>query len=338
MELKQAYISHAICHRYSVDPTKSLLNHQEVNLEKVDTEILRKFFINPFSKIKREYGFTHQVDMAYNVIYQTSLSVLNGMDFVEASQTIFKHLNAVSCKPSIKDGDIFVCKIEDIEVDGAYLEGLCIFKVESKNQFIETNVNAQGQLDFTTKVGFSTNKIDKAALIVFTDIQPTVIVIDKSKDTKFWKDEFLGLTLKNNDFSQTENVVRLLEGFVSDALKGSESLSNEKRIQILNKGMELIKDKGAVNISEIGEQIFEDPTINEQFEAYRKAFEEHNDIRFQDSFVVDKKGLSTAKTIRRIRLDDTAEIYLLKTGAFIERGFDSTSNQYYYKLFFSQEK
>lgn len=338
MELKQAYISHAICHRYSSDPTKSLLNHQEVNLDEVDGEILRKFFITPFSKIKREYGFTHMVDMAYNVIYQTSLSVLNGDNFVEASQTIFKHLSSVSNKPSIKDGDIFVCKIEDIEIEGSYLEGLCVFKIESKNQFIETTINSQGQLNLTTKTGFSTNKIDKAALIVFTDKQPTVIVIDKSKDTKFWKEEFLGLTLKSNNFSQTENVIRLLESFVSDELKMVEPMSKEKQIQFLNKGIELMKSKGSVNLSEIGYQIFEDTEITEKFEAYKKAFEEHRNVVFQDSFAVDNSGLTTAKSIRRIRLDDNAEIHLLKTGTFIERGFDSTSNLYYYKLLFSKEK
>ncbi|WP_286150937.1 nucleoid-associated protein [Bacteroides acidifaciens] len=338
MELKQAYISHAICHRYSSDPTKSLINHQEVNLDEVNAEILRKFFVNPFSNIKREYGFTHQVDLAYNVIYQISLSVLNGMNFVEASINIFKHLNSVSDKPSIKDGDIFVCKIEDIEINGSYLEGLCVFKIESKNQFIETNINTQGQLDLSTKIGFSTNKIDKAALIVFTDKQPTVIVIDKSKDTKFWKDDFLGLALKNNNFSQTENAVRLIEGFISDELNNNNPISKEKRIQILNKGIELMKAKDSVNLSDIGRQIFEDPLVVEQFEAYREAFEEHSNLTFQDSFAVDKTGLSTAKSIRRIRLDDNAEIYLLKTGTFIERGFDSTSNQYYYTLFFSREK
>lgn len=338
MELKQAYISHAICHRYSSDPMKSLMNNQEVNLEEVDAEILRKFFITPFSKIKREYGFTHRVDMAYNIIYQTSLLVLNGVNFVDASQTIFKHLNSVSEKPSIKDGDVFVCKIEDIEVDGSYLEGLCVFKIETKNQFIETNVNSQGHLDLSTKTGFSTNRIDKAALIVFTDKQPTVLIIDKSKDTKFWKEDFLGLILKNNNFSQTENTVRLLEGFVSEELNIDDSISKEKRIQFLNKGIELMKSNDSINLSEIGSQIFEDPSITEKFEAYRKAFEEHKNIMFQESFSVDKSGLSTVKSIRRIRLDDNAEIHLLKTGTFIERGFDAVSNLYYYKLLFSKEK
>lgn len=338
MELKQAYISQAICHRYSSDPTKSLLNDKEVNLDEVDATILRKFFITPFSKIKREFGFTHQVNLSFNVIYQISLSVLNGMDFVEASQAIFKHLNAVSNKPSIKDGDVFVCKIEDIEIDDSYLDGISIFKIEDKNQFIETNVNSNGQIDLSTKTGFSTNKIDKAALIVFTNNQPTVIVIDKSKDTKYWKEDFLGLSLKNNDFSQTENAVQLLESFVANELNKDNLISKEEQIQYLNRGIELMKSNSTVNLSEIGSQIFEDSAINEQFVEYRKAFEEHRNIAFQDTFVVDKSGLSTPKSLRRIRLDDNAEIHLLKTGSFIERGFDTSSNLYYYKLLFSKEK
>ena len=338
MELRQAYISHVICHRYCADPTKRLLNNQEVNLDEVDAEILKKFFITPFSKIKREYGFTHHVSMAYNVIYQTSISVLNDTNFIEVSQSIFKHLTSVSDNPSIKDGDIFVCKIEDIEVDGSYLEGLCIFKIETKNLFIETNINSRGELDLSTKTGFTSNKIDKAALIVFTENQPTVYIIDKSKDTKFWKEDFLGLTLKNNNFSQTENAVRLLEDFVSKELKTDDTISNEKRIQFLNKGIELMKSNNCVSLSEIGSQIFEDSSLTEKFEAYRKAFEEHKNIVFQESFSVDKSGLSTTKSIRRIRLDENAEIHLLKTGNYIERGFDSASNLYYYKLLFSKEK
>ena len=99
-----------------------------------------------------------------------------------------------------------------------------------------------------------------------------------------------------------------------------------------------MKSNNCVCLSDIGSQIFEDPSLTEKFEAYRKAFEEHKNIVFQESFSVDKSGLSTTKSIRRIRLDENAEIHLLKTGNFIERGFDSASNLYYYKLLFSKEK
>lgn len=41
---------------------------------------------------------------------------------------------------------------------------------------------------------------------------------------------------------------------------------------------------------------------------------------------------------RKISLDDTVELYLLKTGDFVERGYDDARGKYYYKLFFSKEK
>lgn len=209
-----------------------------IDLSEIDVELLRDFFVKPFSKIKREFGFTHPVDMSYNIIYQTSLSILNGSNFVEASQSIFKYLCAVSNKPSIKDGDVFVCKLEDIERDGAFYDGMCIFKIESKNPFIETSVDSEGRLGMSMKTGFSTNKIDKAALIIFTNHQPTVVIIDKSKDSKFWKDDFLGITLKQNSFSQTEDAIRLLENFIKDELVLNSSITQEKQIQSLNKGID----------------------------------------------------------------------------------------------------
>ena len=83
---------------------------------------------------------------------------------------------------------------------------------------------------------------------------------------------------------------------------------------------------------------FEDSKVAVQFDEYRKVFEEREQLKFQDLFEVDKKAISVTKTARRIKLDDTAEIHLMKTGNFIERGYDDGRGMYYYKLFFSKEK
>lgn len=59
-----------------------------------------------------------------------------------------------------------------------------------------------------------------------------------------------------------------------------------------------------------------------QFWAYCKAYEEREGVRLSDTFEADKKAISIPKKIRTIKLDDTAEINLMKTGSFIERGFE----------------
>lgn len=39
-----------------------------------------------------------------------------------------------------------------------------------------------------------------------------------------------------------------------------------------------------------------------------------------------------------IKLDDTVELYIMKIGQFIERGYDEAKGQKYYKIFFRKKK
>lgn len=61
-------------------------------------------------------------------------------------------------------------------------------------------------------------------------------------------------------------------------------------------------------------------------------------MKLSGLFDVDKKAVVLPKKVRTIKLDDTAEINLLKTGGFIERGYDEARGMNYYKLYFSNEK
>ena len=56
-------------------------------------------------------------------------------------------------------------------------------------------------------------------------------------------------------------------------------------------------------------------------------------MKLSGAFDVDKKAVTLPKKVRTIRLDDTAEINLLKTGGFIERGYDESWGMNYYKLY-----
>ena len=144
MELKEAYIDKIICHHFSIDPTKSLVNNALMNILELDSNVLKEFFIKPFANVKAEYSFSHPVDLSYNIIYQTALKMLNNENFVKCSQDVFRHLKAVSTLPSIKDGDLFVAKISDVVMGDSYYDGLGIFKIEQKSEFIETFLDENG--------------------------------------------------------------------------------------------------------------------------------------------------------------------------------------------------
>lgn len=74
------------------------------------------------------------------------------------------------------------------------------------------------------------------------------------------------------------------------------------------------------------------------FEEYRKIYEERENVNLEARLEVDKTALNIPRKLRKIKLDDTVELCLMKTGDFIERGFDENIGRKYYKIYFSKEK
>lgn len=338
MELKEAFINKIICHHYSQDAYKCLLNNTCMSVENLDSIILKDFFIKPFSTQKGEFSFSHPVSLDYNIVFQSALGLLDNGDFVKCSQDIFRHLQSVSTLPTIKDGDIFVAKVEDIIMNNSYYEGLGIFKIESKNDFIETFVDSKGNMQFSVKSGFPSNRIDKACLIVFSSEKPVCYLIDRSKDTKFWRQDFLGVVPRATSYSQSRSTMQMFKSFIEEQLPDVSKITKADQINLINKCSELMKEADMLNIDETARSLFKDSKITNQFAEYRKVFEQRESLILQDSFGVDKKAVAVLKSTRRIKLDDTAEIHLMKTGNFLERGFDDEKGMYYYKLYFSKEK
>lgn len=338
MELKEAFIDKIICHHYSQDTYRCLLNNACMSVENLDATVLRDFFIKPFSTQKGEYSFSHPVSLDYNIVFKSALALLENGDFVKCSQDIFRHLQSVSTLPTIKDGDIFVAKVEDIIMDNSYYEGLGIFKIESKSDFIETFVDSKGNMQFSVKSGFPSNRIDKACLIVFSSEKPVCYLIDRSKDTKFWRQDFLGVVPRATSYSQSRSTMQMFKSFIEEQLPDVSKITKADQINLINKCSELMKKTDVLKIDETARSLFKDEETANLFAEYRKVFEQREELTLKDSFGVDKKAVTVLKSSRRIRLDDTAEIHLMKTGNFLERGFDDEKGMYYYKLYFSKEK
>ena len=152
MNFKEAYIDKMICHRFSLDKQKCLINHKEMDMEKLNHIFLKDFFVKPFNREKVQYSFVHSIDLKYNIVYNTVIDIFKGGDFIENSISIFKYLDSVSTLPTIKDGDIFIVKIEDVLDDDTYCEAVGIFKIETKNEFIETTVDSSGNMNISVKI------------------------------------------------------------------------------------------------------------------------------------------------------------------------------------------
>ena len=338
MDLKEAYIDKMICHRFSLDKQKCLINHKDMDMGMLDPIFLKDFFVKPFRREKAQYSFVHSIDLKYNIVYNNVIDIFNGGDFIDKSISIFKYLDSVSTLPTIKDGDIFIVKIEDILVGDTYCEAVGIFKIESKNEFIETSVDSHGNMDVSVKSGYTSQKIDKACLIVFTEDIPVGFIIDKSKDSKFWRQDFLGMSTKVTPYNQSKVLVDLVEKFVKDKLTNESTISKSAQVEIVNNYTELVSKSENLSIEELQTKVFQDKKIRSMFEDYRKIYEERENVDLEVRMEVDKTALNIPRKLRKIKLDDTVELCLMKTGDFIERGFDENKGRNYYKIYFSKEK
>ena len=187
---------------------------------------------------------------------------------------------------------------------------------------------------FAIKNGFASNKIDKACLIVFTEEVPRCFVIDTSNDTIFWRQEFLGVIPKSNSYSQSKAAIQVFQSFVKDELKERTDLSREEEVSLLNRWTEEVKNADRFEVKQVVAQVLEDEDLRDAFSEYCRVYEEREGIKLGGGFDVDKKAISLPKKMRTIKLDDTVEINLMKTGPFIERGYDERRGMNYYKLFF----
>lgn len=338
MNIKDALIDRVICHHFSSDATKCVINNAEMNLRNENQEILKEFFLKPFANKKNEYVFSHHVDLKYNVVYQIILNMFQGADFVQSSVDLYKHLHAISTSPTIKDGDVFVVKVEDVLIGNTYYEGIGVVKIETKKEFIETTINQQGELQINIKKGFSANKIDKACLVIFTEYTPKVFIIDNSKDTKFWKDDFLGVIPSNNSYNNSHNIIEVFTDFVVNKLGKENQVPKSEQVDLINRCNEVLLNADEANVNEISKLVFQDKKYEQLFLTYKAEYEARTGNNIADQFEIDKKAISINRSSRCIKLDDTAELHLYKTGNFIERGFDESKNMYYYKLYFSKEK
>ena len=188
------------------------------------------------------------------------------------------------------------------------------------------------------KRGFSSNKIDKACLIVFTKHTPTVLIVDNSKDAKFWKDDFLGVIPCNNSYNNSHNIIDVFTDFIVNKLGQERKISKSEQVNLVNRCNEILLNTEEVNVAEMSKLIFQDKEYEQLFLSYKEEYETRTGNNIADRFEIDAKAINIHRASRCIKLDDTAELHLFKTGNYIERGFDEFKNMYYYKLYFSIEK
>ena len=242
--------------------------------------LLLEHYLLPLTKLEDTFEFnldeviqeSDSDDSAENV--SSVIAALSTKIFAEEesfqaiSVQIAQHLYRVTNHPNISGGDFIIIHFSNIYDNAENSEALGIFKVESKDDYLDIFDN-NGTLEFVEKEGISLKDIQKGALVLAHDA--SVLAIDSHKKrTKYWHDDFLNLQPKQTELAELKASSDLLRGL-------------SKRIEKPNQRLEFNKSLEA-HLDEHEEIRFRD------LENYSRSYMEEQDINRVFNAVQNKSG------------------------------------------------
>ena len=306
-------------------------------------DLLKTFFLSPF-KQPEFYSFSHESELSMNEVYSYSQRYFDNTNTLfDQSVNIAKHLYQSSSHQNIKDGELYVVGLKDCVIEGELVDALGLFKSETKDTFIKVFEQSNG-FEVEKHQGINIRKLDKGCLVFNTekDFGYKVVAIDntnKNDEARFWKELFLSIKPREDDFYQTSGYINLCKDFVKDVLYQDSKVDRTEQVTLLNKTRDYFSKSDVFDQQEFEEQIIHKPEVVEQFREYKDAYQAELGCNLKDSFTISIDAAKQAKKIFKsvIKLDKNFHLYIHGGRDRVERGFDHDKGLNYYKLFFDAE-
>jgi hypothetical protein len=320
------------------------------NTLRIDDETLRRllmqYFLSPFEKAYEVFRFTHSSDdLNLNELFHYSSMIFDDpSSFHSLSGQITKHLFNISNHPKIKSGELYIATFRDIQLEGELVDAIGIFKSETKESYLKVNPEDGGFALTYEEDAINITKLDKGCLIFNTEKNEgyKVIVIDQTNrtDAAYWKDEFLQLKIRNDNFNKTSTTLGVCKDFISNKIDEDFEISKADKIDLLNKSLKYFKEKESFDLNEFSEEVIGNPKAIESFKnfsrEYNKEFDAELDQPFDISSTAVKKQAKVFKSI--LKLDKNFHIYIHGNKDLIEKGFDEGKSMNFYKVYFREEQ
>jgi hypothetical protein len=308
------------------------------------SQLLLTYFIQPFTNSAEYFRFYHEADLQLNEIFQYCRRIFENRDnFHEQSVNIARHLYKHSTHPKIKGGELYIAYFSRCQVDGEDVEAIGIFKSENRDTYLKVFL-ANDNYEVNYEDGININKLDKGCLVCNTEEENgyKVSIIDsisKQNEAVYWKDAFLQVQRREDSYHQTELAVNMCKKFIHDKLPGEYEISRVDQVDLLNKSATYFKEKEQFQLDDFAQEVLGHPDAIASFKEYKEQFQQEFQQEFPDEFDISSPAVKKQQKVFKsvLKLDKNFHIYIHGNREMIERGFDESTNLYYYKLLFENE-
>lgn len=309
-------------------------------------DLLMQYFLQPFEKTNEIYRLSHgSGNTSLNEVYHFATAIFTDPEqFHENSRQLAKHLYDRSNHPKIKGGELYVVLFNNLQAEGELFEAIGIFKSEQKEAYLTVARDAEGFSMQYQQEAINIKKLDKGCIIFNTEKEEgyKVAVVDTANRTEaaYWMDEFLQLKIRNDNYTQTSNVLGMYKTFVTEKIEEQFDISKADKIDMLNRSIKYFKEKDHFNMDEFSNEVIGSDEGIALFKDFKQQHNNDLDFPVQDSFEISntavKKQARVFKSV--LKLDRNFHIYIHGDKELIEKGFDTEKNMNYYKVYFKDEQ
>lgn len=332
-----------------------ILSDKTQNLTEQLQDLLVSYFITPF-KAEEYYTLYDENNLELNEIYSIAACIFADPDsFLEQSQRAARHLYDACTHPNIKNGDFFVVYFKECQLNGVTMDAVGLFKSENKTQFLkvrhdeeewsreEGSRSASAVFAMDVDKGIDINKLDKGAIIFNTEADKgyVVSVVDSTNrgvDAVYWKDNFLHIQQRQDEYFNTHQVMQVYKKFVTDEFPDKfENVHKADQADMLNRSVDFFKHNDSFDMDDFTRDVIGQPEIIDSFRQYSEQYQQENDIQLPQSFDISegavKKQARSYKSV--IKLDKNFHIYVHGDRKLIEQGEDEKGK--FYKVYYNEE-
>lgn len=343
LDFSQAYIDQLIIHKIGNRSNEEGVEYSEraVSLDdEITKELLLTFFVSAF-KEDIFWAFRHQSDIALNEVYSYAAALFDDESiFTEQSKKIAGHLYEQSDHPNIRNGEFYTVIIKDCLIEDELTDAIGLYKTENKDTYLKIK-EKDSHFQPEHEKGINIKKLDKGALIFNTDknngyLLKMVDNINKGKEAHYWKDEFLNIKAREDNYYHTDTYLKICKNFADEALSDIEK---EDRIALKNETLQYFKENDNFSAESYEEEVIANEEIGERFRDYKASYAENHELILSDDFEIAAGAVKKAKSKYKsvLKLDKNFHVYVHGNRKNIEKGYDEERNQKFYKLYYDEE-
>lgn len=330
-----------------------VLANSLLELDDALQEVLTHYFITPFKA--DEYYNLYDLDGEPNEVFACVQAIFDDSDsLLERSRQLAERLYEASVHSNIKAGDFFVVYFSDCLLNGEKTDAVGLFKAENRDHYLkvlrdeehwsreEDDKHATADFRVDIDKGININKLDKGAIVFNSEKEKgyVVSVVDatnRGSDAIYWKDNFLQIKQRQDEYYNTHQVMQAYKTFVTEELPQEYEMSKADQADLLNRSVNFFKQNDNFDMGDFARDVLAEPEVIDKFAQFKQHYEQENDVEIPEQFDISESAVKKQARVFKsvIKLDKNFHIYVHGNRQLIEQGEDEKGK--YYKVYYKEE-